>query len=316
MSKILARAVMVLTVVGVAGCSSMFKEPPGITYAKSVEQLGITPVYPPREDIQVGDIWAIEHHTADERLSARSAYVATKNMRNEVDAYLKSRYVPTTTNAEVTALPINGLPQIEVNSGVSIGVGGQPKGLAASLGFAATKTLKMSLQFLKVTSYEVPIPVGMGALATFCGTERPPLCRNVALTTYINQRYQLGPQDHDRVQSAGVLMVTKVYLAQTILYTFNDAQLAAAAVAAVEEDGTTGTAPTITQQQLDQAIAQNNPQLLNAMNATIATVQAGAASAGEGAISISAITVNNITLKQTFARPVVVGYEGVSMTGS
>ena len=61
------------------GCSSL-SEPAGISYAKAVTQLGINPVYPPREDMQVGDIYAVESNPRIDRIKLKSAYVAAANM--------------------------------------------------------------------------------------------------------------------------------------------------------------------------------------------------------------------------------------------
>ena len=91
MSALYFRLFLIVPFLAVAGCSSL-NEPAGVSYAKSVTQLGINPVYPPREDLQVGDIYAVETHTQANRLTAKSAFVASKDMTPQIRAYLASRY--------------------------------------------------------------------------------------------------------------------------------------------------------------------------------------------------------------------------------
>lgn len=327
-----------------AGCASL-NEPAGVTYAKSLEQMGITAVYPPREDLQVGDIYAIAAHSFADRMTTETAFIGRKDMTKQVRAYLASRYKFAETSVEeasaskpevvaraqtdartgsivtgrsdLQTLPIDGLPQIEVDSGISIGVGGQPKGLAVSFGLEATKTLKMALQFGGVSSYEVPIPEGVQALSDYCYIDNDEGCLNDNLAMWLNQKYQLGPGDPGYVTLAGALMVTKVYLARQIVYTFNDATLAAAAAAAVGDNGTQGTAPTISPSDVHLAVASDNPDMVTAMANLITALNTSVKQngAGEGSFSVAAVNQNSVSIKEIFDRPVVIGYEGVSTVG-
>jgi hypothetical protein len=310
MSVLLQRVFVALIALGAGGCSSMFKEPPGITYAESVLQLGITPVYPPREDIQVGDVYAVEYHAADERLEARSAFVGHRNLLAEVNEYLGSRYDLSPKGILGDGLPINGFPEITVNSGVSLGLGGQPQGLMASLGLSYTRTLMMNLKFSNVVAYEVPIPDGMIELDAYCSNNAR--CRPDLLVNFINQRFQLGEQDNDRVRKAGVMMITKVYLAKTITYTFNDAQLAAAAVALQEEGKTQAEPPLVTQEDMAAAVSQDNAQLVKALSDAREKSLASAKAGGSPTFQISVVQGEKVAFSETFDRPLVVGYEAVS----
>lgn len=342
--SVLLRVAVCVPLLAVAGCATL-KEPAGVTYAKSLEQMGITAVYPPREDLQVGDVYAIAAHSFADRLTAGTAYIGRKDMTRQVRDYLGSRYKFASTQVEAASaskpeavergqkdarsgttvtgrsdlqtLPIDGLPQIEVNSGISIGVGGQPKGLAVSFGLEATKTLKMSLQFGGVSSYEVSVPEGVDALDEFCRTDDPDACYNDNLSMWLNQKYQVGPGDPGYVTAAGALMVTKVYLARQIVYTFNDATLAAAAAAAVGDDGTQGTAPTISPADVHTAVASDNPDMVTAMANLITALNTSVKQngAGQGSFSVAAVNENSVSIREIFDRPVVIGYEGVSTIG-
>lgn len=337
------RVALCLPLLAVAGCSSL-SEPAGISYAKAVTQLGINPVYPPREDIQVGDIYAIEDHSYAERLKAKSAFFDTYDITDDIQSYLRSRYkfrntvvdvkegkddavkreqvdarerTPLLAESDLTTLPVDGLPQIEVDSGITVGVQGQPQGLAAAFGFAAAKTLKMSLQFGTVTSYEVPISVAERDLGNYCGVQHW-ACENAYLANAINEKYQLGKKNPASVSRAAVLMVSKVYLARQITYTFNDATLAAAVATTVGDDGQAAPAtPMVTQADIDKLMGQKNPQMLDAAAGLVNSLSNLQTSKGgaTGRFQIGVANKQVVSITEIFDRPVVIAYEGVSTLG-
>ena len=334
------------------GCSSL-SEPAGISYAKAVTQLGINPVYPPREDMQVGDIYAVESNPRIDRIKLKSAYVAAANMTGPLETYLRSRYKFADTSiqtippappspppaqgadkpapkgtetiargqkgkrdgekllgpSDLTTLSIDALPQIEVDSGITIGVQGQPQGIAAVFGFAAAKTLKMSLQFGNVTSYEVPLGVADAALDSYC-RDNLGFCTPDEAARLVNQKYQLGPGAKEYVRKAGLAMVAKVYLARQIVYVFDDATLAAAVAQAVGDDGKIAKpAPTVSPTTLDGILNSHDPNLIDAATALIRQLSdANAADGGNGSFSIGVANKQTVTISQIFDRPVVVGY--------
>lgn len=321
----------------------MLSEPAGVTYSRSVEQLGITPVYPPREGLQVGDIYAAEPASQKDRLKAKSAFIAPFDLSQEITAFLATRYkfaettieldqngnkLPTTkawqadlaANKGVvapglgfTTLPVAGLPAIEVNSGVSIGVGGQPKGLLASFGFAASRTLKMSLQYHQVTSYEVPPVVAHKALDYYCSNQDVYYCASDGLAVWINQKYQLAGRDE--VKDAGVMMVSKVYLARQITYTFNDASVAALAVASQSAQG--NAAPFVSSEDIQTILNEEDPEIIKAQAIALKAVTEYVSKSKEGDanLQISAVKGETVAITETFPRPVVIGYESVSRVG-
>ncbi|MBU1307568.1 MAG: hypothetical protein KKF33_18850, partial [Alphaproteobacteria bacterium] len=107
----------------------------------------------------------------------------------------------------------------------------------------------------------------------------------------------------------------QVYFAKKITYTFNDAQLAAAAASALEEGKTAASVPTVTQEQIDQAISAENPEMIKALASLMATAKTSADSGGAVSVAISAISTNKVSFTEEHARPVVIGYEAVSMQG-
>lgn len=348
--------ISVLTVLSfglLAGCSSLFQEPsPGITYAKSVEELGIFPVYPPREDLQVGDLYGAEIGRETDKARMHTVYLGNIDLTKQVKAYLKTRYrfgetrtisdgaiqgtsaqlpsqldAPSDGNvldrADMQNLPITGLPAIEVDSGLSIGVAGAPTQLAAVFGFAAAKTEKMTLHFGIVTSYSVSTPIALEILQRHCGyikdgagqLEIPEECARDQVVDYLNQKYQLNDNDPHRVQDANILLVSKVYLARAISYTFNDRTMAAAA-AAIAGDSKGARAPMVDGNLLSAAVASNNAGMVSAL-ATFQDSLTGTVVSNQGSdgttVSLAAYNENSVTFEEIYQRPVVVGYEAVKV---
>ncbi len=335
-----------LSLLAVGGCSATLNQPASVTYAKSVEQLGITPVYPPREDLQVGDIYAVEESAAvrqgNGEQRARTAYLDSVDLTGDIQKYLRGRYqfdktnlkdltiisasnkilpqTPQTDNdagtlpgkSTLTVLPITSFPEIEVDSGITVGVAGQPKGLGAALGFEAAKTLKMALQFNRVTSYSVPIVDGMVQIKSFC-SRKPDYCQSSNLALVLNQKYQLGDAKGS-ITDGSLLLVTKVYLARQITFTFNDATLAAAAMAS---KGSEGTVPAISQSAMNEATTKGDATMIQAL-ATLQTAlndSLRASKEGSAAVQLAAVNKNSVSFNEVFERPVVIGYEAVSMQG-
>jgi len=332
-----------------AACSSFMQEQPGISYAKSVVQLGIYPVYPPREDIQVGDLYGMEDNARLDPSKLHSVFVRTIDMTPEIKDYLAHRYVfrDTTTSldqGEVTGLsaavpnqtdaptggkvldrsplqdlPIAGFPAIEVDSGLSIGIEGAPPDIAAIFGFAAAKTEKMTLHFGMVTSYSVPTEVALDKLRAFC--HGPPYndivvkdCGNDNLSILIDEKFQLGTNGPKTVRTAHPLLVSKVYLARAISYTFNDATLAAAAAGVAGGNGKAAP-PIVNGNLLSAAVASDDPAMVSALanfqSALNSTVDSSQQNTQGVSFSLSGYDRNSVTFQEIFQRPVVVGYEGV-----
>lgn len=345
-----------------AGCSAFMHDAPGITYSKSVQELGIIPVYPPREDLQVGDLYGADASSRNsDKARLHTVFIQNVNLTSQIKGYLNGRYKfgATTTQSEgilkgtsmalpsqvdarasgnvldrsdEQTLPITGLPAIEVDSGLSIGAAGGSQQLAAVFGFAAAKTEKMTLHFGMVTSYSVSIPTALDVLDGLCRydpsmprgwkpapADIPQACNNVYVAQYINQKYQLADQDPERVQDANVLLVSKVYLARAISYTFNDATMAAAAAAAAGQGGGNApTVPTLDPKVVQDAVAKDDPALLEALasiqKAMADTVVSNQNQKANGvSLSVATYDRNSVTFQEIYERPVVVGYEAVKV---
>lgn len=342
-SRVFLSLLLTMPILAIAACSS-FREPPGISYAKSVTDLGINPIYPPREDFQVGDLYAVENHSEKDRLKARSAYIDTIDLTKQIEAYLATRYKfaptatgtgPVTLNSQVIdatgqtdvvngtlakanfeTLPITSFPEIEVDSGITVGVSGQPQGLAAVFGFEAAKTLKMSLRYGGVTSYSIPAIQAHHYLSVYCDDPIKGVnCENTSLAYVMNLKYGLGDGDRDLVKGGYVALIDKVYLARQITYTFNDATLAAAAAASQGA----AAAPTVSPEAVNKALDTDNASMLAALadlQTSLNEASTKTNGAGTGAVTFAGVSRNGVSFNEVFARPVVIGYEAATLAGT
>ena len=108
--------------------------------------------------------------------------------------------------------------------------------------------------------------------------------------------------------------MTKVCLARQITFTFNDATLAAAAMAS---KGSEGKATSISQSAMNEATTKGDATMIQAL-ATLQTAlndSLRASKEGSAAVQLAAVNKNSVLFNEVFERPVVIGYEAVSMQG-
>jgi hypothetical protein len=125
----------------------------------------------------------------------------------------------------------------------------------------------------------------------------------------------LGTHEKDSVRKAVPLMVSKVYLARAISYTFNDRTMAAAA-AAVAGPTKGARAPTIDGNLLSAAVADKDADMVSAL-ATFQDSLTGTVVSNQGTegttVSLAAYNETSVTFEEIYQRPVVVGYEAVKV---
>jgi len=267
------------------------------------QALGVAPIYPPREGVQIGDLYAVEQHSGADGFRAKTALLTSVDMRPEIQAWAKSRYHYVADKAAVNLVPetIDSFPTIEVDSGVTMSA-------TQSNAASSPARLRLTMRFDGVTSSEVPPIVGEERLAEFCESEAGYLCENAYAANAINQRYALGPNDSAEVRAAGVLLVTKVYRATQVTYR-------ALCASAADAMGVTAVAsPLAPLAGASNALETKDPALIEAMaDLTKALTAVPGDQTGSSTSSLKALADNSVI--QTFVRPVVIGYESVSVAG-
>jgi hypothetical protein len=129
-------------------------------------------------------------------------------------------------------------------------------------------------------------------------------------------KFGQNPGDHDAVKQSYILMVTKVYLARQITYTFDTAS--AVAVAAMTQGSTSAGSPVINPATVNKAAADNNAEMLQALAEMQTSLNGVVRQQGPngGQLSFAGATSNGVAFTEVFARPVVVGYEAVTLAAT
>ena len=166
----------------------------------NVRKLGLVPVYPPREDIQVGDVYVVWTaktpsnkvdeiaklsfnddvstylgtlhnlvHAAEEYMAGRVVFRLTSNFdedtsnnKTQPDLYDDAQAILRRNAKAVSSLPVTALPEISADAGFSTGLG-IVEALRA-VGLAGAARTQVILNFNDVRSYGVP-PVEAAAIA-------------------------------------------------------------------------------------------------------------------------------------------------------
>lgn len=330
--------VLAASFLGLAGCGGPSQKTEE-TYARSVDQLGIFPVYPPREDLQVGDIYAVEVHSQSSRFATRTAFVGFADMTDYIRQYLSSRYVfadTTITDKSLalgqrdrrqeqgdlfakwdgSTLPISAFPSIELDSNLS-GDFSLTGGTVGSGSANAGRSIRMRLQFNGVSSYSVALTAAQSALSTYCGLEDKD-CTSKTLASMINSKYMLGEKDQGYVKESEVYMVSKVYLAREIQYSFSDGSVLAAMASTQAPSESAEPKPVKSEPAAKPtqtaAQVQESPPETGSGDAQLAEAlqQIVQSSVPNAQISVTGNRTDGYVLHQIFQRPVVVGYEAYS----
>lgn len=265
------RLPIVLSIAGVGcgawlvACTSLDKELPDRDYirnqwASSIERLGFSAIYPPNEDVQVGDVYAFPEFCNPESEEAKKAVwphpvkVASIDLRSQLHNYYGKRLqfepTPETKGAKFYKqgqsrggafrthhrlnVPLQALPEFELARGSFLRVSaGIPLPFAGLFGtFARRETLEVTIKVPYSETYQLPIYDAVGWFDKFCNGALPD-----------NKRYGRAPCDPRNLFSAVVVgsyqvdkicgvyagMVNRVFATRSIQYNYQFAEGSAAA---------------------------------------------------------------------------------------
>ncbi len=191
-----------------------------------MRQLGVEPVYPPEEDIEVGDVFAIVSSDLDSPLANHAIRLYKIDLSKEVDSNYKNTYVfpksfakgpeeaadsaravsggsaPTdsvfTPIDHRSDLPIVTFPRFRLTDtrDAKFGVGGGfLGGLIGSAGANSRSETEVSIT--RTQTYGVPYLVAANALVQFCDGPFSFACTDEALRQILSTR--VGAQIHEKV---------------------------------------------------------------------------------------------------------------------
>lgn len=308
-------------------------------YNARVRQIGLVPVYPPREEFQVGDIYVVSWRPSDPDVSSRFFVGSLDFLVAEAQSQLNRRIVFKKTEqsadkstsartqddlfngriirrsaatGENSTLPIAAFPSVTADAGFSLN--GASQGPLSALGIFAGGRTSVTLDFKDVRSYSVPQAEVAGQVKA--ALESPalaaPECQALSLLAGAVADADARSGSSPSGRRTAFSVITRVYLARSISYTYRNAKLLALAQKSLPQPG--GATPTSAFN--GSTVILNAPagstdttaaELADVINKLNAQTAAGS---GNG-VQTAAFSAFGLTIDRTFERPVSVGYESL-----
>lgn len=330
----------------VGACGNHLSDDIAARYNARVRQLDLTPVYPPREEVQVGDLFLNSEHPgsdehavhqfvmtmpdvlglAQQNLDGRVAFVKSKEgadnkISNDSVGQqddLEGGRIATRRGGAINALPLAVFPEITAYAGADFSAGILAPLQALGL-FAGGRTT-VKLGFNDVRTYFAPQLQAYGlGLREVCRRLSPKgttfelqYVKNEAARVDKNKFGPLAPSVASvRPRHEFYRLITRVYLTRSITYTYRNARLLALARQPVKASANTTFPTTIV---AVNTATQATPPVTTGAAADIGTImtdlnkQTASVNEGERFVSFSAL---GLTIERVFARPVAVAYEGI-----
>jgi hypothetical protein len=316
-------------------------------WSTNIGRLGIESIYPPQEDFEVGDIFAVitdagKALSTSETFAGRAVKIWHVDMRSDIeDAYSELPIFPETlsrptdandvwrqaqTNDSVFAsvphprhsLPLVTFPAFSIGHArraeVELGLAESAAGGLFSGSGSSDDTVELKIPLAE--TYGVASILATGTLKFFC-REHKPACADTELRTQLSSL--VGDAIWNKAIKVEVMLVNRVYLARSIeeFHQSDSAmgtkiKLAAKLKAAVSEleaqkPSETSGIPAAEADKINKAIDMQVQKL----NGLIAETASGVPS---GSISVSAADSSSIGMSQTFQRPIAVGFRAIYQT--
>jgi hypothetical protein len=224
LAKVSARAwvaialAVVLVAAGIVGIYWAYgSSPEALTVEEewdaAITELGVEPVYPPEEDVEVGDVFAIVTYDAKPQFGVIKSALANHAVRlwrlhlsHEIDDNYRDTYVfpviaSRTAEEQAAAasqpiftlvdhrndLPIVTFPRFHINMSKGAKFGGSASTLGA-LGAEGNSNAEMEVSITKTQTYGIPALVAQNALYNFCLTIFSAACTDTAARTALSIR--------------------------------------------------------------------------------------------------------------------------------
>lgn len=331
------------------GCGTSVDEPVSRAYGEAVRELGIFPVFPPREEFQVGDVYIWSQSTRNPS-DTLSVYISSLDwVRHEANTFLRSRVVFQNTSVNnagtnrldqsdfpndvgtaqtrgeiadaslLASLPITALPRVSADAGFTSGLG--LVNLLSSLGLVGGSRTTVTLDFTDVRTYWVPNVQVVGQIDSLApqivGNYYGAGLRELSRSLQLRDRVSSDPCGVGR--TCGMSVITRVYLTRQIDYTYRNGKIIAAGLQradTIPEDGTPTrppSAPTVTVNIATNADGTVDGAQTEAQIAALRqqlTTLSTSTSRGQS-LQFQAWDARGITFSQLYQRPVAVAWDGI-----
>lgn len=321
------------------GCSAVPNSDISVQYKNEARKLGLNPVYPPREEFQIGDVyvWAWRKGSLYQEVTAymgsenRFVHAANKFMADRIIFHetgtkgsggkqtdLFGKRLNQRKQQSITSLPIVAFPSVSGDAGFSGGVG-ILKALQA-IGIAGGARTQVTLDFNDVRTRWVPKVEAMkatgsdpvAALANLYRQNPQGYLRQILEQNYQrNKLHVSGKSMCEADLEFGVSVVRRVYLTRSISYTYRNGRIVSAGI----KRATTGStlsqvpaAPAVNVNISNSGELESNAAQLKALQSQI---EALSKSQGEGDnVAFQTWDARGITFERKYDRLVSIGWDG------
>lgn len=326
------------------GCTSSSEQNIVLAYGRAARDIGLFPVYPPREEFQIGDVYMWSQSAADPNDTV-SVYLDTIDwLRLEADRFMasrivfddtaeldksqpnksvkdipgKSRYLTLRGGAPlslVQSLPIAAFPSVTADAGFTASLG--ILRVLATLGLAGGTRTTVTLDFNDVRTYFVPNAPIMGkVMGEVIRSNFAYDAGDVDLRRLVELRHGKGVTPCGQGRRCGVSVVTRVYLTRQINYTYRNAQILAAALRVAERGGAANKVPSAPAVNVAINNGTDGKAQTGGLDEQVTElsnrVDALTGSGGTGqAFRFEAWNARGVTFASRYQRPVVVGWDGI-----
>lgn len=317
-----------------AGCTQVTADRIKKRYTDQVRLLDIVPVYPPREDVQVGDLRLEYLYPGQEEGTVSEDFGSSKALIEQAEQNLAKRILFSTTLYDT-----EGKPTL-ASRGIALGANGRAETRADAKSYPLPQVAFARVTVRATNSFSAGLLSPLQALGLLVGNSSEvsldfndvrvfgttrdqaitisevDVCKIIENESKFNQLREgliarakeyddknKIPQQERMKRKFQIKLVSQVYLTRSITYIYNNAQIRAAAAQALKGGkAAAGTVPVPTIINVNGNVAQDAvPNFTSAA--------AGAAPPANG-VSIGSVTSLGVSVVRDFERPVVVGYAG------
>ncbi len=314
-------------------------------YDEMVRGLGLTPVYPPREELQVGDVFFVSYDARrpNDRSQSFGVWVGSlDSVRHDANAYTRSRinfndtgtnnnaFKTRTTQSDFsggrvsvnadgrTSLPLVTFPTISGAATTAGALGSFGFLRSFGLGFGTAETV--SIDFADTRAFGVPIGA-VRSRNTFKNEYQSKICSHANRTLSAAMQMAAAreidpPKICENGRKCHYTVVTRTYMTREIDYRYTSAQIAR--IAASRARGELGSDPT-TQPATsnvdlnitigDNTSAEDLAKLAAALQPSVTNPNTKKEFDG---LSFTGFQGNTMTFKRTLQKPVTIAYDGLN----
>ena len=321
-----------LILLSLSGCAGLFQRDLRDEYFSLTRSIGMTPVYPPRGEVQVGDVFLVFVPADGGDDNATSLWVGRMgSVRDQAFAYLASRddigkLMPAGTTAptaaaqigEMRELPAVNYPTITGSAASSVSLGAISPVLSGVFSAGASDTV--SMKFVDVRAFGMPFLTASISEPDFRTSVCPVLAARVKMMFRqlgYDPNSGIGPSpcgDPDaasRGQSCRLHIVTRTYLTRHIQFTYNQRRRfggGASAVAPLPSATPVASVPSVTVSIDGSTPPDTATSVIAALKAP-----ATATSSTVAAVAVSE-TSQGFAFDQQFRDPLAVAYESIALS--